>query len=106
MSDAPTLSKPVRGSSAYDTCLSMCHMRLAALYRIAGGRQEPDDAKLVTGTESLLAMRGCTPRDFGFVDPPQFAAALRVVARSIEYGSPEAQARAIWQIPAGQRVVY
>jgi hypothetical protein len=92
------MEKPALGSSAHHTCVQLCHLRLAALYRIAEGRQQPDDASLVSGAESLLARRGLTPRDFGFVDPPHLS--------PIDCASPEVRARAIWKIPAGKRVVY
>jgi hypothetical protein len=114
MSEMEATPKPLPpvGSYVYLSWVQLCHMRLAALYRIAGGREEPDDAKLVTGCESLLALHGWVPRDFGFVDTPEFdRVRMRIVdaARElapIDCASPELRARAAWKIPAGKRVVY
>ena len=63
---------PAFESEVYLTFFQLCHHRLQALHRIAEGRQQPDDRSMVTGAESLLAMKGWTPKDFGFVDPPTF----------------------------------
>jgi hypothetical protein len=59
-------------SDLYLTFFQLCHHRLQALHKIAEGRGQSDDRKMVTGAESLLAMHGWTPKDFGFVDPPTF----------------------------------
>ena len=63
---------PAFESEGYLTFFQLCHHRLQALHKIAEGRGQPDDRKMVTGAESLLAMHGWTPKDFGFVDPPMF----------------------------------
>jgi hypothetical protein len=105
---------PPVGSSVHHTCVQLCHLRLAALYRITKGRAHPDDVSLTTGAESLLANRGWEPRDFGFDDPPEFTAvrmhiveaARKLATAPIDCASPEATARAAWKIPAGKRVVY
>ena len=63
---------PAFESEVYLTFFQLCHHRLQALHKIAEGRGQSDDHKMVTGAESLLAMHGWTPKDFGFVDPPTF----------------------------------
>ena len=68
----PHKAIPAFESEAYLTFFQLCHHRLQALHKIAEGRGQPDDRKMVTGAESLLAMHGWTPKDFGFVDPPTF----------------------------------
>jgi hypothetical protein len=68
----PHKATPAFESEAYLTFFQLCHHRLQALHKIAEGRGQPDDRKMVTGAESLLAMHGWTPKDFGFVDPPTF----------------------------------
>jgi hypothetical protein len=75
MPDAEILPRkpiPAFESEVYLTFFQLCHHRLQALHKIAQGRGQPDDRKMVTGAESLLAMHGWTPKDFGFVDPPMF----------------------------------
>ena|SRR5580658_8974625 len=68
----PHKAIPAFESEAYLTFFQLCHHRLQALHKIAEGRGQPDDRKMVTGAESLLAKHGWTPKDFGFVDPPTF----------------------------------
>jgi hypothetical protein len=68
----PHKAIPAFESEVYLTFFQLCHHRLQALHKIAEGRGQPDDRKMVTGAESLLAMHGWTPKDFGFVDPPTF----------------------------------
>jgi hypothetical protein len=63
---------PAFESYLYLTCFQFCHFRLQALHRIAEGREDPKDRSMISGAESLLAMKGWTPKDFGFVDPPTF----------------------------------
>src|SRR5580704_15947741 len=67
-------SKPLPAfeSYLYLTCFQFCHFRLQALHRIAEGREQPNDRSMISGAEELLAMKGWTPKDFGFVDPPTF----------------------------------
>ena len=107
MSEAAPKPVPPRGSSMHLNWVQMCHFRLVALYRIAEGRQQHDDAALFTGAESLLARHGWMPPDFGFVDPPQFdAARMRMKQAPLDSVSHEVRARAAWKSPAGKRVVY
>jgi hypothetical protein len=63
---------PAFESGLYLTCFQLCHHRLQALHSIAEGREDPKDRSMISGAESLLAMHGWTPKDFGFVDPPKF----------------------------------